>query len=57
MLLNSHQENKKITISIENSELPNKQGQTDTNTISALCVSVKDEGIGIPEGELKNYFQ
>ena len=47
---------KKITLSIEYSELPTGQQQTDNDTIPALCISVKDEGVGVPADELESVF-
>jgi signal transduction histidine kinase/ligand-binding sensor domain-containing protein len=47
---------KKITLSIEHSALPNGHQQTDNDTIPALCVSIKDEGVGVPVDELESVF-
>jgi PAS domain S-box-containing protein len=47
---------KKITLSIEHSELPTGQQQTDNDTIPAVCVSIKDEGVGVPADELESIF-
>ena len=47
---------KLITLSIENSELSVGQLKADNDTVPALCVSIKDEGIGIPKDELLSIF-
>jgi signal transduction histidine kinase len=47
---------KKITLSIEHRKLPIGKHQTDNDTIPALSVRVKDEGIGIPADELETVF-
>jgi PAS domain S-box-containing protein len=48
---------KLITLSIENSELSVGQLKTDSDTIPALCVRVKDDGFGIPVDELETVFE
>jgi signal transduction histidine kinase len=48
---------KKIIISIEHSELPIEQQQTDNKTASVILVNVSDQGIGIPEDELDSIFE
>jgi PAS domain S-box-containing protein len=47
---------KKITISIEPSKLLIGQQKTDNDTILAIHISVKDEGLGIPVDELESVF-
>ena len=36
--------------------MPAGRRASDTKTIFALCLTVKDEGIGIPEDELESIF-
>ncbi|MBU3916327.1 response regulator [bacterium] len=43
----------KITVSIKSEELPT----TNNETVSALCTTIKDYGIGIPENELDTIFE
>jgi PAS domain S-box-containing protein len=50
------QESKNIKISFTSSELTNGQRHTDNEMISALTVSIKDEGVGIPQDELEFIF-
>lgn len=47
---------KKISVSIEPAETSEGRRQTDSQSIQALTVVVKDEGIGIPEDELESIF-
>jgi predicted ATPase/signal transduction histidine kinase/tRNA A-37 threonylcarbamoyl transferase component Bud32 len=47
---------KHITILFNSGELPNNQISTNKEMFSALAVSVKDGGIGIPEDELDSVF-
>jgi PAS domain S-box-containing protein len=47
---------KKITLSIEHSELLIGQKQNGSKTVSALLVNVSDQGVGLPEGELDSVF-
>jgi PAS domain S-box-containing protein len=49
-------EGKHITISFDSGELPFGQRLTDKKLISVLKVSVKDEGVGIPDDELNSVF-
>jgi PAS domain S-box-containing protein len=49
-------ENNQIIIIFNPSELPFGQRLTDKKLISALKVSVKDEGVGIPDDELNSVF-
>ncbi|MBU3914995.1 ATP-binding protein, partial [bacterium] len=46
---------KKITISFESATLPKFPGSIGEDR-PALAVSIKDEGVGIPENELKTVF-
>jgi PAS domain S-box-containing protein len=48
--------NKAIIVSIQLDKLPIDRHQTNNETIPALCVSVKDEGLGIPANELESVF-
>ena len=47
---------KKITLSIEQTELAVGKRKTDKCTIPALLMRCSDQGIGIPENELKSIF-
>jgi PAS domain S-box-containing protein len=47
---------KHITFSFSSCELPNRQISAEKEVVSALTISVKDEGIGIPEDELDSIF-
>lgn len=47
---------KSISISFEAKEIPAGKRQTDRNFVDALMVSVKDEGIGVPEHEFETIF-
>ena len=47
---------KQITITFSAGELPNRQALTDKKMVSALAVSIKDEGVGIPADELESVF-
>jgi signal transduction histidine kinase len=47
---------KKITVSIEHSELLIGQQQNGNKTVSALLVNVSDQGVGLPEGEFDSVF-
>jgi signal transduction histidine kinase len=47
---------KRITLSIEHSELPIGQQQTDNKSVPSILFSVKDQGVGIPEDELDSVF-
>jgi PAS domain S-box-containing protein len=49
-------EDKQVTISLSSSELPLGQRSSDMEMISAMTVSVSDEGVGIPEIELESVF-
>jgi len=49
-------ENKSIIVSIDNSSLPNGSRRTDVSEVPAICVSVSDEGVGIPGDELELIF-
>lgn len=49
-------EEKHITITFADSQLCTGRRRTDTNTIPALSVTVRDEGPGIPPGELELVF-
>jgi signal transduction histidine kinase len=48
--------NKQITINFNSGKLPFGQRASDKEMISAITVSIKDEGVGIPEIELKTVF-
>lgn len=47
---------KKITISLKSNDLPKDQQLSNTDTIPAIVISIRDEGLGIPEGELDLVF-
>jgi signal transduction histidine kinase len=47
---------KKITLSIEHSELPVEQQQTNNKSVPSILFSVKDQGIGVPDVELNSVF-
>jgi signal transduction histidine kinase len=47
---------KKIIISLSNNTLPTGNRRTDKGTISAILITTKDEGMGIPEDELESVF-
>ena len=47
---------KKITISFASQKLPVGNRRTDQETIPALTVKIRDEGMGIPEDELESIF-
>ncbi|MBU3917528.1 response regulator [bacterium] len=47
---------KTITISLSAGEISMGRRITDDKSIPALCVVVKDEGVGIPENELESVF-
>ena len=47
---------KHVAISMSSGELQLGQRSTDKKVVSALIVSVKDEGVGIPENELESVF-
>ncbi|MCG8336000.1 MAG: ATP-binding protein [Proteobacteria bacterium] len=47
---------KRIELSISESSLPKGRRSSDKDTIPALVLSVKDEGVGIPEAELISVF-
>ncbi len=47
---------KAITISFNSEEISVGKRQTDSIMIPALRVSVRDEGVGVPENELKSIF-
>ena len=47
---------KSILVSLENEGQLDGKRHTDKNTIPALTVCVKDEGIGIPDHELESIF-
>lgn len=49
-------EHKKITISFTDSTLTVGKRKTDAQAIPALALSISDQGIGIPEGELEDVF-
>jgi len=49
-------ENKQITISFSSGELPIGQRLNDKEKTSAITVSIKDEGVGIPDEELDSIF-
>jgi len=49
-------EDRHITITFNSGELQFGQRSSDKEMISALTVSVKDEGVGIPKNELKSVF-
>jgi two-component system sensor histidine kinase ChiS len=47
---------KSIVTSFNLEKLPSGKRRTDKKTIPALIVKIKDEGVGIPEGELETIF-
>lgn len=47
---------KRISISFAETLLPSGQRKTDTDSLAAISLIVKDEGIGIPEEELESVF-
>jgi PAS domain S-box-containing protein len=49
-------ESKHITVSFSEAELPIKHLQTETGMAPAISLTVKDEGMGIPEEELERVF-
>ena len=48
---------KKITIKVSNTELPSGRRSSEFKMIEAVKVSIKDEGVGIPQDELKSVFE
>jgi len=46
----------KIDITVKEDEMITGNRKTDTNTIPAVSISVIDNGVGIPEGELDTVF-
>ena len=46
----------KIVITFESDSLINGRRASDDNIVPALRVSIKDEGVGIPESELESIF-
>ena len=46
----------KITISFRSDDLKKGRRLDDNHTVPALCVSIKDEGVGIPGSELETIF-
>jgi signal transduction histidine kinase len=49
-------EGKKISILFDSGELPGRYRSIEEEKVSALTVSVKDEGMGIPDDELDSVF-
>ncbi|MBT4286231.1 MAG: PAS domain S-box protein, partial [Deltaproteobacteria bacterium] len=49
-------ENRQITISYDSGPLVSQRWLTNKETMSATIVSVKDEGVGVPNGELESIF-
>jgi len=49
-------ENQNITVSFSSGELPDKQRSTNKKVISAITVSLKDQGVGIPDDEMEHVF-
>ncbi|MBT4287723.1 MAG: PAS domain S-box protein, partial [Deltaproteobacteria bacterium] len=49
-------ENKNITISFDTAESPIGNRSTDTEIVPTIIVSIRDEGIGIPNDELDSIF-
>ena len=47
---------RKISISLNRASLKVDKKSTDRNTVAAILISVKDEGIGIPDDELNSIF-
>ncbi len=49
-------EGRSITVSFDHEKLSAGQSQTDMKPIPALKIRIKDEGTGVPEGELETVF-
>ncbi len=47
---------KSITVSYDLTELPGGKDQTNTKSVPALMISVKDQGTGIPDSEIESIF-
>ena len=50
------QPDKIISIKIDNALLPQGRRSSDPTNIPAICVTISDQGVGIPESELETIF-
>ena len=48
---------KSITVSFDNDSLPPGNGNAGPRSVPAVAMTVKDEGIGIPDNELESIFE